>query len=225
MVHPRPHTTIVSLRSDSEKKRSTGTSVSGDDLASALDDLGIRAGHYLLADLIVLVEGIYGVCAVEEWIDKHAGLEEIQRKWHIVCHQFNVTEARSCEFDLGRVRQINRNVVFFFDRDDGSKPHNDLETACGNHEPPLRYVRLKNGKIEDLFPESAIRRAFPEEFDGWKCDSTNGSPWDQYKKHLCGNPKHYNRLIAAAMTQEEMDSIPEIVELVKCITDMLNGRG
>ncbi|KKK67654.1 hypothetical protein LCGC14_2951910, partial [marine sediment metagenome] len=141
LVQTRKETTIVSLKAI-HGKGTHGTSIAGDDVRTVLEDIGVRASHFALSDILVLVEGITSVRVVEEWIKKWTELDGYREDVQILVHQFNISEVNNESFDLDRVLRLNNNVVFFFDRDENretgqsSSYHEKLEKLCLNHDPP-----------------------------------------------------------------------------------------
>ena len=221
--------TAVSLVRKNKEGMSMGVPICVEDMDDVLTDLGIRGSHFLVADVLVIVEGIYGVRPVEVWMGKWPALKELCSQLRIDVHPLNVSEVGSDDYDVGRIKGLNPNVVVFLDRDDcagrADTPHEKLEKFCEKAGMPC--VRVGSGKrrLEDLFPEEAIRSALPHYTEGWEYERASGlSPADHLAKHV-GKwndkwQKKWNRAVAFMMTVEQMAAEPTIRELMGKIAEV-----
>jgi hypothetical protein len=238
ILHSGDETTVVSLRQDISRQ-TTGQAVEGNEIADVLVELGVKASHFLLADILILVEGISAVGPVEAWLRSSEGLSALRDSVRVVVHSFNVSEVRNQDFRMDRLLQMNRNIIFFFDDDKNpetgmaSAPHEDLETACKENDPPIAYVRISEGKrcLEGLFPAEAIKRALPRESEGWEYDSdSQKSPVAQFKEHAGRWSKsQWSRKVAETMLPDEIRAEPDIERLLTTVLGVAkqihNGDG
>ncbi|HUT58244.1 MAG TPA: AAA family ATPase [Phycisphaerae bacterium] len=216
-------TCLVSMRIQ-EGGQTEGRSVSGEEVATVFDDLGIRASHLALADILVLTEGISTVGAVREWKDKWSSLGAFRDAVRIVVHQFQPSDVRNPDFNIDELLALNRNLVFFLDRDEnpsgGPTGHDSLQEACDKHDPPVQCVRLKRVRaFEDIIPASAISKVCSE--IRWEYDPDGeGSPVEQFRAAGGQWSKSYNTLAAKDMSEEDMRQVPEVAELMEAITNL-----
>ncbi len=237
LVQPQKGTVVVSLRK-SAGGLACGTSIEGSQAAEVLTELGVKASHFLLADVLVLVEGVTGAAVVDEWLKRWKPLTALRDEVRIVVHTFNAEEAGSEDFDVGDLYLLNRNLIFVADRDQDEtsgieRPARvSLKEKCATHDPPIPCVILENARsLERLFPERAIREALPSEMvDGWVHDSAGGlSPFQSLHEHGAAlrkgqgiserRLKRYNRAVAEKMTHEELEAIPDAARILQTITD------
>lgn len=230
LIQSAPGAVTVNLRRDADG-RSVGESVSSSRMGEVMDNLGIRGSHLLLADMVVLVEGVTAVGPVEEWLGKWPDLNDLRDTVRIVVHHVDVSDFQNEDFEFDKLFELNRNIVLFFDRDEHpatgkeSVAHDALEKAC--KDKPVPYVRLKTVRsLEHLFPDEAVLHGAPPDEYGWSYDPDGAPAIQQLHAQLGkrGKPKRLNRRIAGAMTVEGMkatDEVAELMDMVTCIAKQI----
>ncbi len=226
LIAPDAGTTLVSLRAGKDGL-AVGTSVEGTQVQDVLADLGVRPSHFLMADVLVLVEGITGVGPVEEWLARWKPLEDCRKRIRIVVHSFNPCEAGNPAFEPAKIRDLNPNVVFFADRDENPETDEpnaarvELKRKCEAAGIPC-FVLEEVRRLEDLFSAQAIRKVLPHKPKNWTFDPAGGaSPVADWERSTGeGWPKCRNHEVAAAMTYEEIQAVPDLRRLLDAVTKM-----
>lgn len=232
IMQAKPETTIVCLQKG-EQKRTIGSGVEGNELIDSLKELGVRASHLQFADIAVIVEGVTGVGVVEEWISKWPALNDHKGKVDISVLHINPQDAGNQEFKLESFFKLNKNIVFFVDRDEhpedeqGSPQHEHLVQKCNSHKPAIPCVRLEQVRqIEGLFTPEAIRAVFPRDAEGWNynTDKEEGlPPYKSFENHVAKKrsfawDKNWNRSVARQMSAEDIEKQPDAKRLLDEVT-------
>ncbi len=216
-------TSITSLTCGSDAM-TVGNCLGPDELHVALDELGARSGHFALADILILVEGITGCGPVEEWLRIWPDMDTKIAELNVVCLQLNVSEAASREFSLEPFLKVNRNIIVFIDRDEepDGKPkrsHLKLQKAC--EDKKICCIQLaKVRKIEHLFPETAIRDAFPDQ--KWELVPGTDPPSEQFARSKGRKEwdKDWNQLVASRMKANDLKESSDLSALMNAVVKM-----
>ncbi len=200
-------------------RNATGYTISNDDLQEICDLIGSRPGHLAQADIVLYVEGKYGVPVIEEWIQKWPDCNKKIRHLKLIVQSFNASEVSGGEFDILKIKKVNPNIIFFVDNDaDLNKPdeainpsRQRLKDLCDEHTVPCIITDYSKGnrQIEDFFTPEAIRDCLPANLlSSWDYDSAKSM-----SQQFHNGWKKHNRKIARNMKWEDIDKHEELLEL------------
>lgn len=163
--------------------------------ASMLHDLGYSVADNLVADLVILVEGVYDTPVIEEFLRKKGIFDHYDIKtWPLGGDQMS-------SVDLS-VFAPYFNIIALLDRDPQSESARaQFEEKCEVHNIDLR--RLDRYAIENYFTAEAIREAWPH-CQAWK-DPTEINPDEKVEDQVGFDLKSRNREIAESMELEEIE--------------------
>jgi predicted ATPase len=186
-------------------KHARARTLNENDLCEAAFLIGSRPGHLAQADIVVYVEGKWGVPVIEEWLKKWPKYNKAGHLRILIQH-FNPDEACGEEVDLGKLIKITPHMLMFVDRDNEpgeemKRSRQILSEKCQKLGIPMF---LTDGRqIESYFDVSTVRACLSTQLQ---------EQWD--KDHKFSNAgKKFNREIARKMEWNELENKPNLMEL------------
>jgi hypothetical protein len=163
--------------------------------ASMLHDLGYSVADNLVADLVILVEGVNDTPVIEEFLRK----KDIFDRYDIKTWPLGGDQMSSVDLS---VFDPYFSIIALLDRDPESESARaQFEKKCEEHNIDLR--RLDRYAIENYFTAEAIREAWPD-CQAWK-DPDEISPDQKVEDQVGFDLKSRNREIAESMELEEIE--------------------
>ena len=204
-------------------KNAVGSTIVSEDFNEILALIGSRPGHLAQADIVLYVEGKYGVFVLEEWLEKWPDKDTILSCLQLVVSPINVDEIGSEDVDISKLKRITPNMIIFADKDNDpgekepKKSRLDLESKCKQNKIP--FILTQKRQIEDYFTADAVRESLPTNIsNSWEYDQSKPM-CEQYPS------KRFNRTVASKMSWEDVvrhKDIMNIFDEIKNISIKIN---